>query len=127
MNEPTARVLDVGNCDPDHTNIRALLEDNFAVGIDRVMFVNEALAKLTDRAYSLVLVNRLIFDDGSDGGRLIREMQAGDRREVPVMLISNYAEAQEKAVSDGAVRGFGKAVLDDPATVELLAAFLPRS
>ena len=54
-------------------------------------------------------------------------MHTGDPRGVPVMLISNYPEAQEKAVSDGAVRGFGKAVLDDPATVELLAAFLPRS
>lgn len=127
MAEPTPRVLDVGNCDPDHTRIRALLENNFVVDIDRVMFVDDALAKLTDRPYRLVLVNRLIFDDGSDGGRLIQEMQVGDHREVPVMLISNYREAQGKAVADGAVPGFGKAALDDPATVELLAAFLPRS
>ncbi|MCP4247764.1 MAG: hypothetical protein GY778_12015 [bacterium] len=127
MTGPTACVLDVGNCDPDHARIRVLLEGNFAVDIDRVMFVDEALAKLADGPYSLVMVNRLIFDDGSDGGRLIREMQAGEHRDIPVMLISNYPEAQEKAVTEGAVRGFGKAAVGEPATVELLSAYLPRS
>ena len=40
------------------------------------------------------------------------------------MMVSNYADAQDKAVADGAVSGFGKAALDDPATVELLGTYL---
>jgi len=127
MAEPESRVLDVGNCNPDHSRIRRLLEAHFDVAIDRVMFVDQALEMLSAGSYDLVLVNRLIFDDGSDGGALVRRVQSDGHRRTPVMMISNYAEAQQRAVADGAVPGFGKADLDDPATVELLARHLARS
>jgi hypothetical protein len=39
---------------------------------------------------------------------------------VPVMLVSDIAEAQEIAVSFGGVRGFGKAQLGEPSTLELV-------
>lgn len=119
-------VLDVGNCDPDHGRIRVLLERRFAVAVDRVMFVPEALARLADRTYALVLVNRLIFADGSDGLKLIEAMQADGRlRGTPVMMVSNFPDAQARAVAAGAVPGFGKAALDAPETLARLARYLP--
>lgn len=121
------RVLEVGNCDPDHGSIRRMLEANFDAPIDRVMFVDEALARLGQGRYDLVMVNRLIFDDGSDGGELIRRMQADGHQETPVMMISNYDDAQQKAQDDGAVPGFGKANIDAPQTVELLDRYLGAS
>jgi CheY-like chemotaxis protein len=70
------------------------------------------------------MVNRLIFADGSDGTELIRRMQADGYADTPVMLISNYAESQEKAVGQGAVPGFGKAAVGAPETLELLGQYL---
>lgn len=121
------RVLDVGNCDPDHGNVRRMLEGNFHAQIDRVMFVDEALARLGQGRYDLVMVNRVIFDDGSDGGELIRRMQTDGYQDTPVMMISNYDDAQQKAQNDGAIRGFGKANIDAPQTIELLDKYLKAS
>ena len=119
-------VLDVGNCDPDHARISSMLRQHFAVEIDRVMFVPEALALLANRTYALVLVNRLIFADGSDGMPLIEAMQADPRlHSTPVMMVSNFGDAQARAVAAGAVQGFGKAALDAAETYTRLANYLP--
>jgi CheY-like chemotaxis protein len=120
-----ARVLDVGNCDPDHGSIRAMLTAHFDVEIDRTMFVDEALDALGRTRYDLVLVNRLIFEDGSDGLGLVRAMRADAAQKTPVMMISNFADAQERAVSAGAVRGFGKASLATPETLQRIGEYLP--
>jgi CheY-like chemotaxis protein len=120
-----ARVLDVGNCDPDHHSIRSMLTGHFAVEVDRVMFVDEALAALRRSEYDLVLVNRLIFDDGSDGIALVRAMRGDPAQKTPVMLVSNFDDAQQAAVAAGAARGFGKASLGTATTLALLGRFLP--
>lgn len=121
----TKRVLDVGNCDPDHGKIVGMLTRNFDVQTDRVMFVDEALKALSGTHYDLVLVNRRIFADDSDGGELIRRMKASEALvRTPVMLVSNFPDAQAKAVAEGAVPGFGKAAIDQPATIEMLAGYL---
>ena len=39
-----------------------------------------------------------------------------------VMLVSDYEDAQDQAVANGAVRGFGKSTLEDPATLDLIKA-----
>ena len=39
---------------------------------------------------------------------------------VPVMLVSDLPEAQDAAVALGALRGFGKAQLHEPETLELI-------
>jgi len=122
-----ARVLDVGNCDPDHAMIRRMLTDNFDVEIDRVMFVEDALAKMRETKYSLVMFNRLIFDDGSEGIPLLHKAQADPRlKDTPVMMISNFAEAQAACVAAGGLPGFGKAAVGRPETVEPLSRYLPR-
>lgn len=120
-----ARVLDVGNCDPDHFSIRSMLVRHFDVEVDRVMFVSEAEVAISRRTYDLVLVNRRIFADDSDGLTLVRSIAALPDDRPAVMLISNFPDAQDAAVEAGAERGFGKAGLTDPRTIDRLAAILP--
>ena len=122
-----AAVLDVGSCSPDHGMIRQLLTKHFDVQIDKVMFVDDAIARMREQPYALVLFNRLIFDDGSEGIELLHRAKAdADLAKTPVMMISNFAKAQDGAVAAGAERGFGKSSLSDPQTVELLARYLPK-
>jgi hypothetical protein len=52
--------------------------------------------------------------------RQLREQHPG----VPVMLISNYSDAQREAELAGAVPGFGKAELNDPDLSNRLASSL---
>src|SRR5438477_10466115 len=99
MPNSPSRVLDVGNCNPDHYQIRMMLERNFNVEIDRVMFVDEALERMRNTKYDLVLFNRLIFEDGSDGLDLVRKASADDTvLSAPMMMVSNYPDAQETAI-----------------------------
>ncbi|MFN0135407.1 MAG: hypothetical protein ACKVS9_04730 [Phycisphaerae bacterium] len=73
-----------------------------------------------------MLINRLIFADDSDGLVLVRAMQADEKlRRTPVMMISNFADAQARAVLAGAVSGFGKATVGTPETLDRLAQYLP--
>ncbi len=119
-----ARVLDVGQCDPDHVAVRRLVGQNFSADVDRAASIDEALEQMRKQQYDLVLVNRIIFNDGCEGMDLIRRA----RREAltaPIMMVSNYPDAQSEAVAAGAVPGFGKAGLDADTTYELLARFLP--
>ncbi|GJQ26464.1 MAG: hypothetical protein HBSAPP02_14960 [Phycisphaerae bacterium] len=122
-----SRVLDVGNCDPDHGMIRGMLERNFRVAIDRVMFVDEAIEKMRSNQYDLVLFNRLIFEDGSEGIDLLHRAKSDPAvKRAPMMMISNFEKAQAKSVAAGGVMGFGKAVVDSPGTVALLSQYLLR-
>ncbi|GAG36842.1 unnamed protein product, partial [marine sediment metagenome] len=75
----------------------------------------------------LVLVNRIIDRDGSEGIILIQQIKQDKQLlHIPVMMVSNYPEAQSEAVTAGAVRGFGKAELSKSETLEQLEQFLPR-
>ncbi len=119
-----ARVLDVGQCNPDHNAIASMISHDFVADVDRASSVPEALDLIRKQQYDLVLVNRIIFDDGSDGMELIRQAKR-EELTVPIMLVSNYEEAQLQAVAAGAVQGFGKASLHASRTHEHLARFLP--
>jgi CheY-like chemotaxis protein len=127
LDHSKAWVLDVGNCQPDHSSIRNMLEKNFDVSLDRVMFVDEAVEKMRSRKYDLVLVNRLIFDDSSEGIDLLHRAKTDPAlADAPIMMLSNYKEAQAAATAAGAEPGFGKAALGEPTVVELLGHYLPR-
>lgn len=127
MPSQPARLLDVGNCNPDHSMIRQMLTENFDVTIDRVMFVNEAMEKLSANRYDLVLFNRLVFDDGSEGIELLRQAKADPQfASTPMMMISNFPEAQAASQAAGGVPGFGKAAVKTPETITLLSKYLPR-
>ena len=121
----TKRVLDVGQCGPDHVAIRRYLTSHFDCQIVQAHGLADTLAELRTSHFDLVLVNRKLDADYSDGIEIVRAIKAAaETAHVPVMLITNYPEHQDAAEAAGAHRGFGKLEFDDPATKEKLAALL---
>lgn len=122
----TKRVLDVGNCDHDHSLVAQMLRDEFQVEVLRSHTASEACQMMrTAGPFDLVLVNRLLDVDGSEGLELIRAIKSDSSlAATSCMLISNYAEYQEPAVAAGAERGFGKKFLRQSETLTLLGKFL---
>ncbi len=119
------RVLTVGHCDFDHGSISRLLRDRFGAETDSIEKIADALAALKQHRADLVLVNRVFEFTGEDGIELIRQMKADPSLiEIPVMLVSNFADAQASAESAGAVPGFGKADLLTEETRRKLGEFL---
>jgi CheY-like chemotaxis protein len=119
------RVLSVGQCLADHSRISQFLRSAFASEVEAADTADEALHELRDGSFALVLVNRIFDADGTSGIDFIRRLK-GDPGTggVPVLLVSNYPEAQAEAVAAGAQPGFGKAALAAPRTAELLRAYL---
>jgi len=117
-------VLLVGHCVPDSIGLSRLVK-RAAPGA-RVRRVNSdrALAKQATAA-ALLLVNRAL--DGRFSAEDGVEMIAVLTREgasPTMMLVSNYPDAQERAVTAGARPGFGKRDLRGENTVRMLRAAL---
>ena len=70
------RVLDVGQCDMDHGMIRRLIQDHFDAEVIRAHGAAEALTALRAGSFELVLTNRLMDRDQSEGLDLIRQVKA---------------------------------------------------
>ena len=103
------RVLNVGQCDYDHGSISRYLQSKYAAEVMAADSEGQALVSLRTGAFDLVLVNRLFDGDGTPGLALIRSIKGDpDLAQIPVMLVSNYAEAQAEAKELGALPGFGK-------------------
>lgn len=118
-------VLDVGQCQMDHGALRRLIEGKFAADVTQAHSAEQALVQLRSRQFDLVLVNRKLDADYSDGLEIIKQIKADpDLAGVNVMLVTNYAEHQAQAIAAGAVPGFGKSELAAPATLERLRPFL---
>jgi CheY-like chemotaxis protein len=119
------RVLDVGQCVPDHAAIRRLIEGQFKAQVVQAHGLDDALAVLRSGSFDLVLINRKLDADYSDGIEIVRTIKADpELSRVPVMLVTNYPEHQQEAMTAGAEDGFGKAQLAEPATREKLQRFL---
>jgi CheY-like chemotaxis protein len=119
------RVLDVGQCVPDHAAICSLLERRFGAEVLAADDLEQTLAALRQGPVDLVLVNRKLDADYSDGLEIIRHIKSDPHlAAVPVMLVTNYPEYQQQAVAAGAAPGFGKAELSSPATLEKLAEYV---
>ncbi len=121
----STRVLSVGQCGFDHGRLAGFLRDTFGARTEAVDTADEALAALRAGPFQLVLVNRVFDGDGSSGLDLIRSIKADPALAgTPTMLVSNYPDAQSRAVDLGAVAGFGKADLGRPRSRQALAAIL---
>jgi CheY-like chemotaxis protein len=121
-----ARVLDVGNCGPDHEAIKRLLR-RFDCVVLQADEAADALAALHAGGIDLVVVNRKLDVDYSDGLEVIRQIKADPQlAAIPVMLITNYVDHQDAAVAMGALRGFGKLEFDKPETAERIERALGR-
>jgi len=119
------RVLDVGNCVPDHAAIRSLLERQFGAEVVQAHGPDDALAELRRGPFDLVLINRKLDQDYSDGMDIVKSIKSDAAlAKTPVMLITNYADHQAAAIAAGAEQGFGKLSLNQPETIERLGRFL---
>lgn len=119
------RVLSVGQCVPDDGAILQFLTTHFDVQLVRSPDAEDALARIRTESFDLILVNRKLDIDYSDGLDVIRSIQADpDINTTPVMLVSNYPDAQEKAIRIGAEQGFGKMEYDQSEVLERLKKFL---
>ena len=119
------RILSVGQCSADHGSISRHLARTLDAHVVGAGTAAEALTALRAGPFQLVLVNRVGDADGAPGLDLIRSLKAApELAAVPVMLVSNYADAQAQAVGLGALPGFGKAQLADPETGQRLKAAL---
>lgn len=119
------RVLDVGQCRPDHAAIRSMLVSACDAIVDEAPTIDAAIEAARRTPYDLVLVNRLLDRDGSQGLDLIERLKDDEQlKHVPVMLVSNLPDAQAAAVEAGALPGFGKSALRDPRTLARVRAVL---
>lgn len=119
------RVLSVGQCGPDHAAIRSLLAHHFDCEVVQAHGPDDTLMHLASGEFHLVLINRKLDRDYSDGIEIIRAMKANPATaDVPVMLVTNYPEHQEAAVAAGALAGFGKLHFGHPSTHGKLDAVL---
>ena len=121
----TKRVLSIGSCSFDNGMIERLISGNFDAKLAAASLPDEALGLLRGDRYELILINRKLEVDYSEGVDVVKRFKSDPQlAATPVMLVSNYPEAQEAAIKAGAEPGFGKAELDRPETVEKLARFL---
>jgi two-component system chemotaxis response regulator CheY len=119
------RVLDVGQCGPDHATIRSYLTRNFDCEVVQTHGSDDTLAKLKGGNFDLVLINRKLDADYSDGLEILKLIKADSAvADVPVMIVTNYPEHQDAAIAAGGIRGFGKLEYDRVETKERLAAVL---
>ena len=102
-----------------------MLTSNFDVQVLQAQNSAEALDVLRSNNVDLVLVNRKLDEDYSDGIEVIRSLKSDPLlTKIPVMLVTNLEEHQQLALSLGAIRGFGKLALNSSQTIELVAEVL---
>ena len=119
------RILSVGQCWADHGSIARTMKKEFGAEVDPAENTPAAIERLRKGGYSLVLVNRVFDADGASGVDLIKKVKSdADLQSVPVMLVSNYDDAQHEATAAGAMVGFGKASLGRPQMLERLRPLL---
>ena len=70
------RVLDVGQCGLDHGLIREMVESHFGAEVVQTHNADDALEELRNGTYDLVLINRKLDCDGSDGIAILKIIKA---------------------------------------------------
>lgn len=125
MDKP--RILSVVQCSFDHGSISRHLGKAYGAEVTGADTKGPALTSLRAGKFDLVLVNRVLDVDGTSGIDLIHAIKADpELAPLPVMLVSNYADAQAEAKAAGALTGFGKADLRR-GPVPALDSLLPRA
>jgi len=120
------RVLSIGQCALDQGRIRRVFGERLGLFVGAAATASEAESLLQCRAYALVFVNRVLDADGSSGVSLLRDLIMRSPS-TPMMLVSDYEDAQQLAISAGAIRGFGKATLHNAETLERVRKSLRRA
>src|SRR6516225_3813075 len=95
------RVLSVGQCFADHSSIARVLRTAYGAEVVAAETPEEALDRLREGDFRLVLVNRVLDAVGTPGLEVIRAIKADELLcQLPVMLVSNYEDAQAEAVRE---------------------------
>lgn len=116
------QVLSVGQCGYDEGTLSRYLGGRFDVEVLSADGSADALELLATSNVDLVLINRRFDRDGGDGVELIRTIHRDGRfPSTKLMLVSNDADAQRRAIEAGALPGFGKAEYHRPETEQKLA------
>lgn len=123
----TKTVLDVGNCDPDHSTLKRMLTLGYDVSVLRAHELKDTIELLGQQPVDLILINRKLDIDYTDGVEILRHLKRSDEyKQIPVMIITNYPEQQQAAMAEGAEYGFGKLEYSKPLTDERLSRFLEK-
>lgn len=102
-----------------------MLVEQFGADVKGAATSDEAFGAVREGDFDLVLINRVFDANNESGFDLIKRLKSNEEtKDIPVMLMSNYSEAQEAAVALGARPGFGKNALMQPRTREVLASVL---
>jgi two-component system, chemotaxis family, chemotaxis protein CheY len=116
-----SKVLLVGHCGPDSTYLRMAVKsaaENVALSS---IEDNAGLEQALQQGVDLILFNReLDFGFEPDTGVEMIRVLKQRYPQVPMMLISNRAEAQDAAVAAGALPGFGKREIGSARVRQLL-------
>ena len=113
------KILDIGQCGLDGPRMKRLWESKLGATVTRVDTAEEAAGQLKEHDFNLVLVNRVLAATGDSGIDTIRELRAAGNT-LPIALVSDREDAQQEAVEAGAQHGFGKADLQEQATIDLV-------
>lgn len=111
-------VLSVGQCGHDDSRIAGVVRKALGAFLERAHSADEARRLIAEKPYALILINRQ-FDAGGSGLDLLSELKQSGLA-APLMLVSDYPDAQSKAIAAGAVPGFGKSALASPDTLQVL-------
>ena len=119
------KVLSIGQCCADHSSISRLLIQNFQIEIINADNSKEAESFISTGNYSLILVNRIFDSNGESGLAFIKKYCSQQTStSTPIMLVSNFDDAQKDAVNHGAILGFGKNALTSSDTLLKLKKLL---
>src|SRR5690349_7126202 len=111
------KILNIGQCDFDGPQMEDLFERKLRAQVVNADNIEQAGAALEETDFDLILVNRVLANDEESGLDVIKHLREADVQ-TPMMLVSDYEEAQEQAVRRGAVHGFGKSTLTSPNTLQ---------
>ena len=110
-------VVLVGHCNVDGPRLQREIETKAAPC--HVLRVNDlpGLQQACESGADLLLINREPVGFDEAGLDLIRDLHSRFPRQ-KMMLVSDYLDAQEKAIGSGALPGFGKADMGSPKLIE---------
>ena len=85
------KVLDVGQCNFDNSRITHFLKQHFEVEVDRSHSHDEAVKLALDTPYDLILVNRILDADATQGMDILSTLKTKpSTAETPVMICLLY-------------------------------------
>ena len=85
--KPMQTVLDIGNCNADHMFLESMLSSNFGAILIRAHRLEDAQKLLGENQVDLILINRLLDVDGSEGIEVLQALKADPQTQaIPVML-----------------------------------------